>query len=99
MEQNIMPAATSASSTEHKLTRDDQLQLENFLLKVENLRLQRKQLEADFHQSTRLLEQLQVEHTAFVARLNEKYGVELARCAIQHDGTIVPPTQAARGDG
>lgn len=69
IEVKAAPAAEPA-----KITREEQLTLENMGLKVENLRLQQERLKQDFAAAQRMLLDLQKEATAYAAMLREKYG-------------------------
>lgn len=75
-----------------RLTVEERLSLENLALKAENLRLQQERLKQDFLTATKMLGALQKEVHEYQMGLDSKYGVKLAECTIQSDGSIVPKT-------
>ena len=79
-----------AATPNPKLTREEQLTLENLYLKVENLKLQRERLAQDYAKSGSLLQELQREAEACVVDLKKKYGVDLETSVIRPDGTLGP---------
>jgi hypothetical protein len=71
-----------------KLERADVLTLENFFLKIQNLKLQADKLQADYQRCGQLMQEQQNELRGFRDSLSGKYGVDLAKCQIGPDGTI-----------
>jgi hypothetical protein len=88
--------APSTPPPEPRLTREEQLTLENLYLKVENLKLQRERIIADYAKSGQMLQQLQREAEAYAVELKKKYGDDLPGAVIRPDGTVGPSEGAGR---
>ena len=73
-----------------KLTKEEQLTLENYFLKVQNIRLQQQHMRQDFEASFKLLQELRGKLAAFEKEMQMKYGVDLAKATVTPDGTIIP---------
>lgn len=78
----------SPQTSTKKLTEDERLRIENYYLKVENIRLQQARMQDDLVKSVDLMKRLQHEVRALEQSLNDKYGVDLSKCKIAPDGTI-----------
>jgi hypothetical protein len=89
------PPSKPDKEEEPRLTMEEKLTLENLALKAENLRLQQERIKQDFVSATRMLLELRKEAEDYQSSLNRKYGVTLAKCKIQPDGSIVPPPLTA----
>lgn len=87
------PAALSVTATEkapsRKITEEDRLTVENLYLRIENLALQKKLLQADLTRADELIREAQQKLVAKSADLQERYGFVLGRDQVGSDGTII----------
>jgi hypothetical protein len=83
------PVKLKAVQPPIQLTLEERQQIEILYLKVENLALQQKQLQADIIASVRMRQDFQNQMSVLTAQLSQKYGVDIAKAKINPvDGTV-----------
>ena len=81
---------TSTPAKPKKLEKQDILELKNFFLKIQNLKLQGDRLQEDTKKCHQMIGELQENLRKKRDELSEKYGVDLTKCQVAADGTIIP---------
>lgn len=74
-----------------QLSREEMLELENYFLKIENLRLQQERQQKEIVEAGTMAMRLQKELGEKRTELSKKYGVDLSRARIDAHGVITPP--------
>ena len=72
-----------------QLTREEMLELENYLLKISNIKLQGDKLQADLVRANEMLQDEQNRLRVFRDGMKHKYGVDLGTTKILQDGSFV----------
>lgn len=72
-----------------KLDQLDRLEIENSILKINNLALQRSMLQKDFERANKEIGDLQGQLEQLKSRIEEKYGIDMKKDKIEADGTVV----------
>lgn len=72
-----------------KISEEDRLAVENLYLRIENLALQQKLLQADLTKSGEMIKEAQQKLVAKSQEFQKKYGIKLGRDKISTDGTIL----------
>jgi len=90
-----MEATNGVPAIEHtsppvraQLSREEQLEIENGLLKIANIKMQADRLQADMLKANEMLKAEQAKLLALRDRLQEKYGIDITTTKVQQDGTI-----------
>lgn len=82
-----------------KLEESDVLKLENYFLKIDNVRKGGENLRKDAMIAEMQLRELQTGLTNFREQLSQKYGVDLKTARITPDGTIIPNAMPVATNG
>lgn len=81
-----------------KLSKEDILQLENYFLKLENIKKGGELLQHNLRLAGEQMRSVQTELSRFRTELSSRYGVDLATVRLLPDGTILPGTSGGGND-